>query len=126
MTAAQRFFLLVHALLVLAFVGYTLAIAALLAEDAQGGYISEGAKAGALFAVLTVACALILVGGVLGWVRTGHRRYPLVADGIVIAASWTILFALAFFQLVVYVAVLGLTLLCPLVAAVVPGPAKRS
>ena len=126
MTAAQRFLVFVHAALVVAFAGYTLALAVRFVEQAQTGYISEGAQAGPLVGVVTLACALVPAGGVWLWVRTGHRRFALVADGVAIAASWTVLLVLIFFEPIIYVAVLGLTLLCPLVAAVVHGPATRN
>jgi hypothetical protein len=126
LTAAQKFLVLVHGALVVAFAGYTLALAYVFVRQAHTGYLSEGAKAVVGVGVVTVACAALVTVGVALWARTGLRRFPVVADGIVIGLSWTVLVVLVFFQPILYVGVLGLMLLCPLVAIVVPGPARRS
>jgi hypothetical protein len=125
LTAAQKFLVLVHAALVVAFLAYTLVFAYLFVRQAETGYISEGAQAVVGVGVVTVSCAALLTVGVVLWARTGLRRFPVVADGIVIGLSWTVLVVLVFLQPILYVAVLGLMLLCPLVAIVVPGPARR-
>lgn len=125
LTAAQKFLVLVHAALVVAFVAYTLAFAYLFVRQAETGYISEGAQAAGGVGVVTVSCAALLTVGVVLWARTGLRRFPVVADGIVIGLSWTVLVVLVFFQPILSVAVLGLMLVCPLVAIVVPGPPRR-
>lgn len=126
MTTAQRFVVLVHTALVVAFLGYTLALAVLFVQQVETGYISEGAKASGVVGLVALGSAATTAGGVLLWARTGQRRFPLVADALVITLSWSVLLVLLFFQPIVYMAVLGLTLLCVLVAAVVPGPARRS
>jgi hypothetical protein len=124
MTAAQRFLVLVHAALVAGFFGYTLALASLVLQQAQTGYLSEGAKIGAVIGGVTLGCGLLSAGGVLLWARTGQRRFALVADAIVIATSWTGLLVLMAFEPALYIAFLSLTVLCVLVAALVPGPRR--
>jgi len=126
LTAAQKFLVLVHGALVVAFVAYALALAYVFVRQAETGYVSEGAKAAVGVGVVTFACAALVTVGVVLWARTRLRRFPVVADAIVIGVSSSFLLVLIFFQPVVYMAVLGLTLLCPLVAIVVPGPARRS
>ena len=126
MTAAHRIFLLVHGLLALALLGVIAALAGA-SLDAVGaaGYV-DGARAGVSLVVVAAACILLLLAGVGLWATTGRRRYALVSDALVLALTWWLLLVvlLVIWTPVAFVVVLGLTLLCPLVAIVVPGPTR--
>ena len=122
---AERFLLLVHGLLALVFVGYTVAILALFVEQANTGHISEGARAILIPGFLTTLCATLITVGVAVRRRTGRRVYLLGVHAIVLALTWSpILLVLVFFEPVVFFGLLGLTMLCPLVAIVVPPPQR--
>jgi hypothetical protein len=124
MSAAQRFLVLVHGVLALGFGGYTLLVVRLYLEDASNGHISEGAKYGIILGTITAACLLLVVAGVGLWARTGKRRFLLGVDLFVGALSWTVLLAFMFAGPLLFVAFLGVTLLAPLVAIVVPPPQR--
>ena len=96
MSAAQRFLVLVHGLLALGFVAYTLLVVRLYLGDAGDGYISEGADYAVLLGLITTVCVLLVVAGVGLWARTGKRRFVIAADLLVGGLSWTILLPLAF------------------------------
>jgi hypothetical protein len=122
MTNPQRLLLLTHVALATAFTGYTAALAIQIVEQVQTGYFSEGARVGVVLATLTTICVLFVVGGVAIWTRTGQRRYPVVADSVVVALTSTALLGLIFFDPTIYFVVVGLAAICTLLAAVIRGP----
>jgi hypothetical protein len=115
----------IHAALALVFLCYLAMIGRLIAEDVSRGSVSEGTQAGGVFGAIAVACVMLLVRGTVLWVRTGRQRYVVGADLAVIAPAWTLFSVLLFFDVRLWLAALGLTLLCLLVSLVVPPPPRN-
>jgi hypothetical protein len=126
MGAAQRFLVLVHGVLALGFLGYTLLVARIYVRDLDTGYISEGAKVGVIFGILTTSCFLLVIVGLGHWARTGKRRLLIAADLVVGTLSWTALIGLILATGLLYIGFLGVTVLATLVAIWCPPTATRS
>jgi hypothetical protein len=126
MGAAQRFLVLVHGVLALGLLGYTLLVVRIYIRDMDNGYISEGATVGVVLGLITASCLLLVIAGLGLWARTGKRRFLMAADLVVGALSWTALIGFILATGLLYIGFLGVTMLATLVAVVVPPPVRRA
>ena len=115
---------MLHGVLAAGFLAIVLLTAWWTAGDLASGYVSEGTQSGWLLGGLSLGFSLLIAGGLVLWMRTGHRAFVLVPDGSALGFVVAFLWWLIFIHPLAWFGLIGLAMLCPLIAIVVPPPRR--